>query len=396
MTELTDEQILELAGKHLQYDRTVDTLAFARALLSASKPAVELTDETRSHLKDAAAIIHKYHPSVSYAARAIEQLLAASPAAPAQSAEVNQCDGCRVKAPLTERGIHRYSDGSLIGCTKDRYAASQPSQTSVALGDERAAFEAWWVRDIPAEYREMSIGMIRKDMDREGISYLKGAWHAWQARAESMQPVAQPVEQTSGDTGNPEADRIIGRLSSSDPEFDDCADAVAFIRKLVVEHKGPDGFPTWKDAAIAERMRRVNLEDAAHRYQSCRESAIERGLFATPDEYDEMVDSSLRKNGKEPLTGRGHNYGKKVAKDGSLYRPQPVEQTRALTDERPSFEAAWRQEYPMHGETTFKRSGFNPDAYVNTRVQDGWLMWKARAKTGDKSSAARPASGETE
>ena len=58
-------------------------------------------------------------------------------------------------------------------------------------------------------------------------------------------------------TGNPEADRIIGRLASSDPDFDDCADAVALIHKLVAEIKGPDGFDTWKDAAIADR--------AAHR-----------------------------------------------------------------------------------------------------------------------------------
>lgn len=54
-------------------------------------------------------------------------------------------------------------------------------------------------------------------------------------------------------TGNQEADRIIGRLASSDPDFDDCADAVALIHKLVAEIKGPDGFDTWKDAAIADR-----------------------------------------------------------------------------------------------------------------------------------------------
>jgi hypothetical protein len=55
-------------------------------------------------------------------------------------------------------------------------------------------------------------------------------------------------------------------------------------------------------------------------------------------------------------------------------------------DGRESFEAAWKQEYPLHGESAFKRSGFNPDAYVNTRVQDGWLMWQARGKTGSKAS----------
>ncbi|WP_321904440.1 hypothetical protein [Paraburkholderia tropica] len=58
----------------------------------------------------------------------------------------------------------------------------------------------------------------------------------------------------------------------------------------------------------------------ALRYMVCRASAIERGLFATPEEYDAMVDDSLRKKGKEVLTGRGNNYGKKVAKNGSLYR----------------------------------------------------------------------------
>lgn len=35
--------------------------------------------------------------------------------------EFNQCDGCRIKAPLTPMGNHRYPDGSLIGCTKKRY-----------------------------------------------------------------------------------------------------------------------------------------------------------------------------------------------------------------------------------------------------------------------------------
>ena len=54
-------------------------------------------------------------------------------------------------------------------------------------------------------------------------------------------------------TGNPEADRVLGRLNSSDPGFDDCAEAAALIYKLVSEIKGPEGFATWKDAAIASR-----------------------------------------------------------------------------------------------------------------------------------------------
>jgi hypothetical protein len=61
------------------------------------------------------------------------------------------------------------------------------------------------------------------------------------------------------DTGNPEADRLIGRLTSADPDFNDCTDAAVFIRKMVVEHRGPDGFATWKDAAVDERQKRAAL-----------------------------------------------------------------------------------------------------------------------------------------
>lgn len=35
--------------------------------------------------------------------------------------EVNQCDGCRVRAPLTDLGHHKMPDGGYMGCTKDRY-----------------------------------------------------------------------------------------------------------------------------------------------------------------------------------------------------------------------------------------------------------------------------------
>jgi hypothetical protein len=64
------------------------------------------------------------------------------------------------------------------------------------------------------------------------------------------------LAQAAGDTGNAEADRVLDRLASSDPDFDDCTAAAVLIRKLVVEHKGPEGFATWKDAAIAERLKR--------------------------------------------------------------------------------------------------------------------------------------------
>lgn len=54
-----------------------------------------------------------------------------------------------------------------------------------------------------------------------------------------------------------------------------------------------------------------------------------------------------------------------------------------IETERAGFEAAWRRTYPEHGEIAFKRSGLDAERYVTTRVQDGWLMWLARAQQQD-------------
>jgi len=54
--------------------------------------------------------------------------------------------------------------------------------------------------------------------------------------------------------------------------------------------------------------------------------------------------------------------------------------------ERAAFEAAWAAQYPDHGKCAFLRSGIDLERYATTRVQDGWLMWQARA--------ASPQSGE--
>jgi hypothetical protein len=60
-----------------------------------------------------------------------------------------------------------------------------------------------------------------------------------------------------------EVQRVLNRLDSSDPDFDDCADAARLIVRLSAEVSGPEGFATWKDAAITERLRRVEAERTA-------------------------------------------------------------------------------------------------------------------------------------
>lgn len=63
-----------------------------------------------------------------------------------------------------------------------------------------------------------------------------------------------------GDTGRAEVDRLIGRLTSSDPDFEDCIAAAVLLRRLVLEEiNGPKGYATWKDAAVAERLARVSM-----------------------------------------------------------------------------------------------------------------------------------------
>lgn len=63
-------------------------------------------------------------------------------------------------------------------------------------------------------------------------------------------PQADSQPAPVGNTGHDEADQIINRLMSSDPDFEDCMRAAMLIQR---EIKGPDGYPTWRDAAVAAR-----------------------------------------------------------------------------------------------------------------------------------------------
>jgi hypothetical protein len=93
-----------------------------------------------------------------------------------------------------------------------------------------------------------------------------------QSRVEPVAP--QDIE---ADTGHPEADRLLGRLCSADPDHQDCFDAAVLIRTLVVEHKGPHGFPTWKDAAeiMALLNTRTPPADAAEVIATLQRTAAE-------------------------------------------------------------------------------------------------------------------------
>lgn len=87
-----------------------------------------------------------------------------------------------------------------------------------------------------------------------------------------------------GDTGHEAADQLIRRLTSSDPDFDDCTDAAALIRRLVLEEiKGPDGHRTWKDAAVAERALRAASQPAPEIVDLAREGLTVYTRQSTPE-----------------------------------------------------------------------------------------------------------------
>ena len=124
--------------------------------------------------------------------------------------------------------------------------AAQPAESSDSRDDD-AEFRAWreqqWSAGINPTERDAWMERARRERDLL-VSV------ATPAVDYTAQQQAEPV-------GDEEVQRVLNRLNSSDPEFDDCADAAALIVRMATEMKGPDGYATWKAAAIAERRLRV-------------------------------------------------------------------------------------------------------------------------------------------
>ena len=90
-----------------------------------------------------------------------------------------------------------------------------------------------------------------------------------------------------GDTGREDLDRLIGRLMSSDPDFEDCTAAAALLRRLFMEEiSGPKGHATWKDAAVAERLRRVSMRPSETVVAMAREGLV---VYSGPNMNEHKV-----------------------------------------------------------------------------------------------------------
>lgn len=142
---LTDEQILQLARHHaIDHEHWSENrlLAFARALLSASKPVATVRDRARWFVRD-------FSRDVGFA----------------------------MSAAQTEVMLNLFL----------RYAAPQPSPTAVVLDDERAAF-----REFHASLNRLSANTSVSMEDR--VMILSNATFLLDEYARAASP--QPVEQT--------------------------------------------------------------------------------------------------------------------------------------------------------------------------------------------------------
>lgn len=153
-------------------------------------------------------------------------------------------------------------------------------------------------------------------------------WQIWRDAIAYAASIAAPVADSAmakdADTGHKEADRIVNRLMSSDPQFDDCSDAADLIRKLVADQR-----------SLSQELQAALSDDSAKdatRYRKCREHGVKRGDFEKPEDYDAMVDESIER--MEVKFRKGHNYGKKMQPDGTLKAPEAAIAASAETGDK--------------------------------------------------------------
>ncbi|AJX30872.1 hypothetical protein [Burkholderia oklahomensis] len=218
---------------------------------------------------------------------------------------------------LCRHDFGRYIDERLaadFACALAKYLMEHDTSPSVdaaaAPADERAAFEAWWMRDVPESYR--GLACVTGSDGKYTAEKCEGAWEVWQAaRAAASQPAAEltPREISAlrelkklGEhryfairSAIAEAWPIVERLASRTPPAQSAAaagqEAVAWVRKHpdtgelsgdwlwndVIEQCRKDsgvwfplGFLTAPPAQVATRQRLTDDSQCAARYRLIR------------------------------------------------------------------------------------------------------------------------------
>lgn len=170
---LTDDDIAENAQQYLATREPCDIyqfrrdelLTFARAILAASpveQPAAAPIDEP-SELEQVIACLGDDAATLRHADEYVEM---------ADNMEA----AARLLTALEE------DRAAEVMCNRwpwERVSAPSPA-------DERAAFEAWWTRDVPAEHKASAYALLKQFGDDYAANKrCAEAWEVWQARAAS-------------------------------------------------------------------------------------------------------------------------------------------------------------------------------------------------------------------
>ena len=91
-----------------------------------------------------------------------------------------ECDGT-FACPICGKGEpHEHSSAEVAQHHIDK------QQPAPSPADERAAFEAWWTRDVPAEHKASAYALLKQFGDDYAANKrCAEAWEVWQARAAS-------------------------------------------------------------------------------------------------------------------------------------------------------------------------------------------------------------------
>ncbi len=105
------------------------------------------------------------------------------------------------------------------------------------------------------------------------------AWHARRAwefigiAARALDPIRDALDAAPAPVAQPAGEPVAQQDEANWTEVDLWAE----IHRLRAEVAGPDGFATWKEAAVAERVRRVRAESAAELFRFYEQSHRARG-----------------------------------------------------------------------------------------------------------------------
>jgi hypothetical protein len=143
-------------------------------------------------------------------------------------------------------------------------------------------------------------------------------------------------------------------------------DAIAGIGNCIAD-------PMWADHAEVPKANLKKWHKALHGANDAMKSSREHGFRDCIDAIRGAIAFGSQNTNAPP-------DGHWLAEFWSIGRTQPAPASKEpVADERAAFEAAWQTRYPNHSRAAFMHSLVIPGMYANTRVNDGYAMWQARA-----------------